>query len=114
MGRPTKYREEYCEQLIDHMAKGYSFESFAGLIRTCKQTLYTWLEKHPDFMDAKSVGNMVSLHMWETIGISGSMGKLRGFNAAAYKFNKKNRFPNEWRDRHEISYEDQNDLEWER
>ena len=28
VGRPTKYKPEYCEMLIEHMSEGLSFESF--------------------------------------------------------------------------------------
>jgi len=56
VGRPTDYKPEYCEMLINHMAKVYSFESFAGLIGVSKQTLYDWRKKYKEFLDAHNVG----------------------------------------------------------
>ncbi len=52
MGRPTEYRPEYCQQLITHMAKGGSFESFGADANCHRGTLYDWEAAHPDFADA--------------------------------------------------------------
>lgn len=56
-GQPTKYKPEYCEMLINHMAEGLSFESFAGLISVNYDTLYEWNKVQPDFSEAKKAGN---------------------------------------------------------
>ena len=50
--RPTKFKEEYCKQLIEHMSLGYSFESFAGKIDVDRDTLYEWKKVHESFSDA--------------------------------------------------------------
>jgi transposase len=52
-GRPSKYKPEYCEQLVKHMAEGYSFESFAAVINVNRDTLYEWASVHVEFSDAK-------------------------------------------------------------
>lgn len=56
VGRPSDYDSKYCQMLIDHMAKVYSFESFGGLIGVSKQTLYDWRKKYKEFLDAHNVG----------------------------------------------------------
>jgi hypothetical protein len=91
IGRPTKYKEEYCELLIAHMAKGYSFESFASTINVNRDSLYEWTHKHEDFSDAKKVGKDKSLFTLEQIGMAGMTGKLKGFNVAAWIYTLKNR-----------------------
>ena len=50
IGRPSKYDSKYCDMLIEHMSEGLSFESFAGLIGTCKETIYEWTRKHPELI----------------------------------------------------------------
>ena len=55
MKKPT-YKPEYCQMLIDHMSKGYSFESFAGKIGRGVRTIYEWREKFEEFQDACSAG----------------------------------------------------------
>ena len=89
-GRPTKYRPEFCQQLVEHMAKGLSFESFqcgAGL-----STMYEWVERHPEFAEAKSLGWQKSLALYESLGYNGLQGKLPKFNATAWIFIMKCRF----------------------
>lgn len=97
IGRPTKYKEEYCQMLIDHMAKGFSFESFAGLISVNRDTIYHWETLFPAFSDAKKEAFSKSRLFWEQAGMNGMASGTRDFNAAVWVFNMKNRF--NWRDK---------------
>lgn len=97
-GRPSKYRPSYCAALVEHMAQGYSFESFAGIVETTFQTLYNWEKIHPEFLEAKQKGWSKNRIFWEQAGIEGMATK--GFNVAAWIFNMKNRHG--WVDRQEI------------
>lgn len=69
VGRPSKYKPEYCEQLIEHMSNGYSFESFAADLSVSKDTLYEWSKVYPEFSDAHAVGRMKLLKHLETFTI---------------------------------------------
>lgn len=116
-GRPMiEFKPEWCDQLIKHMGKGFSFESFAGTISVSKETLYQILKREPTFSDAKKIGVEKCRYFWENLGISGTMGmpyikikedgiekrvNLKAFNSTAWLFNMKNRFTEDWRDRHE-------------
>lgn len=64
-GRPTKYKPEYCEDLIRHLEGANSFESFAAKVDTCVDTLYEWEKVHPDFSEAKRRGVAKSLLVYE-------------------------------------------------
>jgi hypothetical protein len=115
-GRPTSYDPKFCEMLIEHMAKGYSFESFGSVTDTCKDTLYEWVKVHPEFSDAKKRATEKSRYWWESQGIDNILNKKQmtkdsegntvlvetSLNAAAWIFNMKNRFKEEWRDKQEI------------
>lgn len=100
-GRPTSYLPEYCDMLIEHMSKGFSFESFSGLIDVSNKTLYNWLDNQPKFLHAKEVAFEKSRLFWEDVGIQLSTGICAG-NASVAIFNMKNRFPRQWRDKHEL------------
>lgn len=54
MARPIKFKPEYCEMLIDHMSKGFSYETFAGEINCGRTTLYDWERVHDDWKEAKA------------------------------------------------------------
>ena len=94
----TLYKEEYCERLIDWMAKGMSFESFAGEVGASKQTIYDWVDRRPEFAEAKRLAFDKCRVFWEKLMIAGAAGKIKNFNATMVIFNMKNRFKDEWRD----------------
>jgi hypothetical protein len=103
MGRPSLYQPEYCQMLIDHMDEGLSFESFAGVIDVCTDTLYKWSDEdceqfHEDFFEAKKCAFAKNLLWWEREGIRGLWSSREGsFNSSNYIFQMKNR--HKWRDK---------------
>lgn len=101
-GRPSKYDPKYCDQLREHMGKGFSFESFAATIGVNRDTLYQWAKVHSEFSDAKSDGTDASLYHYEKIFQAGILGKVKNFNSTALIFLMKNRF--KWTDRQEIDH----------
>jgi len=96
-GRPSKYRQEYCQALIEHQAKGLSYASFCAIVKVTPQTLKTWTEKYPEFLEAKNAAHYECMVFWERMGTQGAAGRIKGFNVSAWIFNMKNRF--QWRDR---------------
>lgn len=102
MGAPIKYKPEYCEALVNHMASGLSYESFAALINTCRATLYNWEKEYPDFLDSKKVGLEKSLLFFETVSIKGMMGKIKGFNQGVWYAHMRNKHG--WHDKQEITH----------
>jgi len=98
VGRPTKYKEEYCQKLIDHMAEGYSFDSFAGIVDVNIDTLYEWAKVHEEFSDAKSIGSAKSMAWWEKIGRMGMINEIPFFNDRIWRLNMINRFRAQWSD----------------
>ena len=98
MGRPTSFKPEYCKDLIIHMSKGLSFETFAATIGTHRGTLYDWCDTQPDFSYAKRTGQEMSQLFWEEVGIDQSVSGQGSSNAL--KFFMKNKF--NWTDRQEM------------
>lgn len=109
MARPSKYKKEYCEKLIEHIASGLSFESFAGVVSVTRDCLYKWTEKYPEFLYSKRIAEAKGLLFWEKIGRAGTLGqldKITGksggkFNHISWIFLMKNRFG--WRDHVQVS-----------
>jgi hypothetical protein len=105
-GRPTQYRSEFCAMLIDHMSGGLSWEAFAGhpSVNVDEDTLRAWRTKYPDFLGAYRIGLAKYRMFYEKVGVSGLL-NVKGkptLNTENYKFQMKNRFPKDWRDRHEV------------
>ena len=102
-GRPTDYKPEYCDELIDHMAQGFSFESFAGRISVAEDTLYEWQNVHKEFSEAHRTGKSKMRMFWEELGIVGTT-EGKNFNASAWAFNMKNKL--RWTDRTDVTSDD--------
>ena len=70
MGRPSKYRPEYPDMLVEHLAHGNPIETFAAKVHVSIDTLYEWLKQHEEFSEAKMMGEPKRLAWWLRLGIS--------------------------------------------
>ncbi len=104
MGRPTKYDVKYCEMLYEHMAQGFSLESFAGVIGVSRSTLYEWVENNPDFSDIVQRAKPAQLRANELLMHNIARGKVKNASAQAATFLMKNY--HRWADRIEAKVED--------
>ena len=97
-GRPTKYKPEYCQQIIEyfsrepvttlykreyykdgalksetpilHPADFPTLQEFANMIGVSKQTVLTWTEQHEEFMDAFTRAKDIQESIWLKNGMS--------------------------------------------
>lgn len=97
-GRPTKYKPEYVNQLLEHMKSGLSFASFAGVIGVTRDCLYKWEKEYPEFLYAHQQGIDANLLFWEKGGRQISI--KGGGNSNAWKYNMSNRHG--WREKSEV------------
>ena len=112
IGRPSKYKPEYCQMLIDHMGSGLSYESFAAVIKVNRDTIYAWEKEYPDFSDAKKIAWDQNLLFWEKLGVDHVLNETldeenedegvrkrtsKSLNATVWIFNMKNR--HKWGDK---------------
>jgi hypothetical protein len=94
--RKTKYKKEYCKELIDHMSNGFSLTSFCAVINVHRSSVYDWIAKYPEFKEARDIGFSKSLLIWERMGIDLATGISRG-SARVWEINMYNRFRDEWK-----------------
>ena len=96
-GRPSLYKPEYCEMLIEYMGRGMTFTAFASQVGVCRDTLYEWCNKHPEFSYAKKIGGAHSENFMLELAHSQMIdGKL---NNTAWIFMMKNMHG--WKDKAE-------------
>ena len=74
-GRPTIYRPEMCQQLIEAMAGGHSAEAGAAKIGISARSVYEWQKLHPEFLQAIQEGRHRALLFWEERAIAIAHGK---------------------------------------
>lgn len=75
-GRPTKYKKRYCEDVIEHMKNGASFNSFAAKIEVDDSQLRRWRQKYPEFYTACKIAEKKSLDWWENFAMQAATGRL--------------------------------------
>lgn len=107
-GRPTKYRPEMCEEVVVYMAQGMSLCEVAAKLGIRRETLWDWTRKNEDFSNSIKVGTDLSQAWWEDIARNNILQNTRNdgspivFNTSLWFMNMKNRFKDEWKDKHEV------------
>lgn len=96
-GRPSLYRPEYCEQIVEHMSDGASILSFAAKIGVSRATIDNWAKEHPEFLGALQRGKSACAAWWESVGRN--LAITGEGNAAMVIFGLKNMAADEWRDK---------------
>ena len=98
-GRPTDYEPAFCEQVIELGKTGASKAEMAAELGCARSTFALWEEAHQEFSEAVKDAVSWSQAWWEKQGRIATFGGTDGFNATAFIFNMKNRFPSDWKDK---------------
>lgn len=103
-GRPTDYRPEYCEAVIEFGARGKSMAWMAAELDVSRECIYEWMRVHPEFSDAITRAKLKSQQWWEDVGqenllLAPGQGT---FNATTWAKNVSNRFREDWSDERKI------------
>ena len=67
MGRPTKYKKEFCEKIIKLGEQGKSVVQIAANFSVHKDSIYEWCKKYPEFSDSFRVARTKSEAYWVAI-----------------------------------------------
>lgn len=95
-GRPTKYRPEFCEKVVEWGKLGKSRAWIASELDVAKATLQNWEAEHPDFLAAMTRAMTHSQRWWEDKGQGGV--DIREFNGPVWSRSMGARFPEDWRE----------------
>lgn len=102
VGRPTKYKPEYCQMVVDHLSEGASLTSFAAEIDVARSTINEWIDAHPDFSEAVKRAKAKCAAWWERVGRNGAQGG--DVNPTLVIFGLKNMAADDWRDKQELDH----------
>ena len=101
MGRPTKYKPEMCETVIELMKEGASQYEVLATLGISEDTFYRWKKENEEFSESIKRGSQLSQAWWE------KKGRIslddRQFNSTLWYMNMKNRF--KWADKQEVKNE---------
>ena len=128
MARPSEYKPEFNQIALELMEQGASIVEVIAELDICRATLYDWTNKdsprfNQEFSDTIKTGLLKSQAYWEKIGrkylidetetdIQTGTSKSKRLNTAAWIFNMKNRFKDEWSDTHKQEVEVKNMPDW--
>lgn len=101
-GRPTLYRPEYCETVIELGKQGDSLVQMAAHFDVSRQTIENWASDHPEFLEALSKAKAHCQNWWEKAGREGMFLGGSGFNAAVWKKSMEARFREDYTERQEV------------
>lgn len=115
-GRPTLYRPEYCEKVIDLGKQGCSVVEMAAEIGVDRNTIERhWPEAHPEFFQAITQARDFSQAWWEGIGRKMMIEEPGGvkLNHSIWSRSMGARFPHDWREnsKHELTGKDGGPIE---
>lgn len=65
VGRPSKYKPEFCERMLEMAAEGCGMAEYAAEFGIDRATLYHWSEEHPEFLTALTRAKAVEQSWWE-------------------------------------------------
>lgn len=99
-GRPSKYSEAYCREVISAGEEGLSLTAFAGIIGVARSTINEWMGEHPEFSEAVKVHAAKRTLCLER----GLLSSEQGPKVTARIFALKNAAPEEWKDKHEVEH----------
>jgi hypothetical protein len=101
VGRPSKYDPSFCDLVIELGAQGKSKTQIAANLGIDRDTLAEWAKTHVEFSGAVKRAQQLAQAWWEDLGQMNMTRK--GFNQVAFIFQMKNRFHDDYKDKHEIS-----------
>lgn len=80
VGRPPKYHEGLCSELIELMSRGLTDTRICAEWQISREAFYEWLREKKEFREAHQIGEPLCLKWWEEWGEAGMRGELKGFN----------------------------------
>lgn len=92
------YNESLCEKAEQGLSKGKSIAWLSRELGVCRETIYEWRDKHPEFARSLKKGLDACQSYWEEIGEQGIKGEIKNFGGTAWIFTMKNRFRSDYKD----------------
>lgn len=100
-GRPTLYKPEYCETVIELGKQGDSLVQMASYFDVSRSTIDQWAVDYPEFSEALIRAKAHCQSWWEKAGREGMFLGGGGFNAAVWKKSMEARFREDYTERTE-------------
>jgi hypothetical protein len=97
VGRPSKYKPEFCEKIVELAVEGAGPVDWALACDVDRPTLYDWAASHEEFSTALTRAKMLEQQWWENAGRRGMF--MDKFNAVVWRTSMQARFREDYTER---------------
>lgn len=97
VGRPSKYKPEYCERVVELAKEGKGWADYAAEFDVDRVSLYDWAAAHDEFSTALSRAKVFEQQWWEAAARQGMFADK--FNALVWKTSVQARFRDDYTER---------------
>ena len=101
VGRPSKYKPEYCEAIIEMAKQGKGWANYAATFEIDRATLYDWAAAHEEFSTALTRAKVLEQQWWEDQARENL--RSREFNANLWIKSAQARFREDYTERKETA-----------
>jgi len=101
VGRPSLYKPEYCERVIELGKEGCSPAEIASDLDVDRTTLLNWADAHPEFLTALTRAKIHEQAWFEKAGKAGMFADK--FNATVWAKSVSARFRDDYAERREVT-----------
>ena len=95
-GRPSLYRDEFCQRVAELMAEGRSLDGCAAALGVHPDSLYEWQKRHPEFSEAVQVGRAAATAFWESRLLGVAQGGPGNAQAIQWALRNRSRAASGW------------------
>lgn len=95
-GRPTSYRPDMCQKVVEWGREGKSKTWMAASLNISRDTFNRWERENKDFSDAITLAMAYSQMWWEDKGQAALDAQI--FQASMWSRSMAARFPEDWRE----------------
>ena len=100
-GRPSTYKQEYCEQVVELGKQGKSQVQIAVALQVSRSTMQSWADQHLEFSAALMRAKECEQDWWENAGQTGLTADK--FNATVWSKSMQARFRDDYTERREVA-----------
>lgn len=100
IGRPTTFKPEYGDKILELMTSGLSLAASAAEINIDRERVYAWMEKKPEFRHTVKIAQVKRQLFLERRLFSADSGPV----VTSTIFALKNASPEDWREKHVLEH----------
>lgn len=104
IGRPTKYKTEFCDEVVKLGREGKSVEQISSALGYHYKTLLGWAETHAEFLEAMELAKQYEMAYWEELAHKHIVEVPQGakINTGLWSRSMAARFPKKYRENSKI------------